>query len=91
MLILSRKSDESITIGDAVTVRVLSISEGHVKLGIVAPREVGVYRTEIYEMVQRTNKEAARAARSAVSKIAGKIPHRRQSEQQQFPKTNIIQ
>jgi carbon storage regulator len=73
MLILSRRVDETIAIGDTITVRVLSINEGHVKLGIDAPKHIAVYRSEIYDLVQQLNKEAASAARSVALKAAEKI------------------
>jgi len=48
MLILSRKSNEQIVIGQNIVVTVVSISGGHVRLGIAAPREISVHREEIY-------------------------------------------
>ncbi|MCD6046294.1 MAG: carbon storage regulator [Gammaproteobacteria bacterium] len=51
MLILTRRVGESIVIGDDIIIRVLDTG-GNVKLGIEAPREVDVYREEIYEKIQ---------------------------------------
>ena len=51
MLVLSRKRGEMITIGNGVTVTVLSIQGDRVKLGIVAPAEVPVHRQEIHERI----------------------------------------
>ena len=48
MLVLSRKAKQSIMIGDDVEITVLSIDAGKVRIGIQAPREVSVHRTEIY-------------------------------------------
>jgi carbon storage regulator len=53
MLILARRIDESVMIGNNVTVKVLSIREGVVKLGIAAPRDVVVDRAEIHHRKQR--------------------------------------
>ena len=53
MLILTRRIGEMITIGNDVTVTVLGVSGGQVKLGIDAPAEVPVHREEIYQRVQR--------------------------------------
>lgn len=53
MLILTRRMGESLTIGDNVTVTVLSVKGSQVRLGIKAPREVAVHREEIYERIQR--------------------------------------
>ena len=49
MLILSRKADEKIVIGEEVKITILSIQGSQVKLGIQAPQEVDIYRTEILE------------------------------------------
>ena len=49
MLILSRKADEKIVIGEEVEITILSIRGSQVKLGIQAPQEVDIYRTEILE------------------------------------------
>jgi len=52
MLVLSRKSDESICINENVVVTVLSIQGDRVQLGIKAPREIPVHRQELYERIQ---------------------------------------
>lgn len=49
MLILSRKSNETFTIGDAIRITVLSIKRNQVNIGIVAPRQLAVSRVEIPE------------------------------------------
>jgi carbon storage regulator len=49
MLVLSRKNGEAIVIGDGITVTVLAVEGGRVKLGVVAPREVPIHREEIGE------------------------------------------
>ena len=52
MLILTRKKEEEIKIGDEITVRVLGIQGGYVKLGIKAPKSTEVHREEIYKKIQ---------------------------------------
>ena len=52
MLILSRKPNESLVIGDEVTITVLSIKGKQVRLGIDAPKDVSVHREEIYQMIR---------------------------------------
>jgi carbon storage regulator len=53
MLVLSRKINQSIVIGDNVRVVIVAIDRDQVKLGVEAPREVSVHRSEIYEEIQR--------------------------------------
>ena len=48
MLVLTRKPDQSIVINDDIEITVLSVTAGKVRLGIQAPREIPVFRTEIY-------------------------------------------
>jgi carbon storage regulator len=52
MLILTRKVGEVIRIGDAVTVRVLEVRGGQVRLGVDAPTEVRIFREEVYRAIQ---------------------------------------
>lgn len=59
MLILSRKEEESIVIGDNIKIKVVSIEKGVVKLGIDAPEEVTILRSELLEAVEEANKDAA--------------------------------
>ncbi len=59
MLILSRKKDESIVIGDNITISVVDIKGDQVKLGIDAPHDVKVFRQEVYKAIQEENKAAA--------------------------------
>ncbi len=62
MLVLSRKLNQSIMIGDDVRIIVVSVERDQVKLGIEAPRDVSVHRSEVYEEIQRMNRAAAQAA-----------------------------
>ena len=52
MLILSRRTDESIVIGDEVTITILSVKGKQVRIGITAPPDVSVHREEIYQRIQ---------------------------------------
>jgi len=61
MLVLSRKIDERIMIGDQIVISVVDIKGDQVKIGIQAPGHIKVYRQEVYEAIQRENIEAARA------------------------------
>ena len=59
MLILSRKKDEKVMIGDQVEICILEIRGDQVKLGINAPKEVKVYRMEVFEEILKQNRAAA--------------------------------
>ena len=59
MLILSRKLDESIVIGDSITLKVISIDKGSVKLGIDAPTHIRVLRSELINAVKDSNTAAS--------------------------------
>jgi carbon storage regulator len=57
MLVLTRKTGQSIMIGDGVEVQVLSVAGEKVRLGITAPRDVSIFRDEIYNRIE--NESAA--------------------------------
>jgi len=59
MLVLTRKSNQSIMIGDAIEISVLSVMGEKVRIGIQAPRDVPVFRKEVYLEIQREKREAA--------------------------------
>lgn len=61
MLVLTRKVDESISIGNNITIKVLGIRGGQVRIGIEAPRATPVNRTEVVQAVALQNEEASRA------------------------------
>ena len=58
MLALSRKKNEALVINNNIEVTVLEIKGDQVKLGITAPKEVPVYRKEVYLQIQKENEEA---------------------------------
>ncbi|MDH7605002.1 MAG: carbon storage regulator CsrA [Melioribacter sp.] len=62
MLILSRKIDEEIKIGSDITIKILSISENQVKIGITAPSSIQIYRGEVYEKVIQYSMEASQSS-----------------------------
>ncbi len=59
MLILSRKLNEKVVIGDGVVVSIIEIRGDQVKLGIDAPKTVKVFRQEVYDAIQEENRLAA--------------------------------
>ncbi len=61
MLTLSRKKNESLVINNNIEVTILDIKGDQIKIGIAAPREVPIYRKEIYLEIQESNKNAVSA------------------------------
>ena len=68
MLILTRKSGESITIGDDVKITVVEVKGKQVRIGIDAPRSYMIHREEVYLSIQEENR---RAAKESPLSIAG--------------------
>jgi carbon storage regulator CsrA len=73
MLVLARKLDESIVIGDNITIKVISIDKGVVKLGIDAPSSVSIMRNELLEDVKDSNIAAAKEVDSSSLSMLSKI------------------
>ncbi|HEY1174266.1 MAG TPA: carbon storage regulator CsrA [Verrucomicrobiae bacterium] len=69
MLILSRKTNECVVIDGRITVKIVRVDGEVVKIGIEAPADVPVHRLEVYEEIQRNNREAVTNTRSAVPKL----------------------
>ncbi|MGN8647379.1 carbon storage regulator CsrA [Gracilibacillus sp. HCP3S3_G5_1] len=59
MLVLTRKINEAIQIGDDIEVKVIAVDGDQIKLGINAPKEIDVHRKEIYQAIQQENNQAA--------------------------------
>lgn len=59
MLILTRKPGESVYLGDNVKITVVEIKGHQIRLGIDAPRDLRIYREEIYEQIREENRQAA--------------------------------
>lgn len=59
MLILSRKIDEKIKIGEEITITIIDVHGDQVKIGVEAPKNVKVFRQEVFEAIQNENKAAA--------------------------------
>lgn len=66
MLVLSRRLNEIIRVGDLVTIEVVGISHDKVRLGITAPSDLSVHREEIYQTIQRELKQNGGDSTSAV-------------------------
>lgn len=62
MLVLSRREEESIIIDDTIEIKIVAIKQDQVKIGIVAPKNVKIFRKEVYDEIQAANKAAAVSA-----------------------------
>ena len=69
MLALSRKKGEALVINNNIEVTVLEVKGDQVKIGISAPKEVPIYRKEVYLQIQDSNKEAMQEDLEALKKL----------------------
>ena len=76
MLVLTRRPGESIMIGDDVVITVLDVRGDVVRVGIKAPRSVQVHREEVYQELQKANREAASPSDTAVEALTGLLAAR---------------
>jgi carbon storage regulator len=60
MLILARKVGEAITIADDITIKVLEVKGGQVKIGVDAPAHITIHRNEVFDKIMEENKRAAK-------------------------------
>jgi carbon storage regulator len=73
MLVLTRRPAESIMIGDDIEISVLGVSGEKVRIGIDAPRDVPVFRKEIYLEIQQEKLEAGTSAREEVDEALKRL------------------
>lgn len=67
MLVLTRRQNEAIQIGDDIEITVLSVEGDQIKLGINAPKSIDIHRKEVYLEIQKQNNEAANLSLDLVS------------------------
>lgn len=76
MLVFTRKRDEAIIIGNGIEIRIVRIGKDGVRIGITAPPDVPVHRSEIYRLVESSNASAAQGTTtdaSLVSTLAARL------------------
>ena len=61
MLALSRKKNEAIVVNNNIEITILEVKGDQVKIGVTAPKEVPIYRKEVYTQIQEANQDAASA------------------------------
>ncbi len=69
MLILTRRSDEAIRLGDNIIIKIVEIKGNQVRLGIDAPKELRVYREELYQRIVDENRRSAAAEPEVFEKL----------------------
>lgn len=72
MLVLSRKVNETIQIGDNIEIRILEVKGDTVKIGIEAPKSVDILRGELVDSISETNTEAIRLDAALFSQLTKK-------------------
>ncbi|MCA1320517.1 carbon storage regulator CsrA [Bacillus haimaensis] len=73
MLVLTRKKDEAIKIGDDIEIKVIGISGDQVKIGIEAPKHVEIHRKEIYLSIQEENNAASHSSLDLLQALSQQI------------------
>ena len=73
MLVLTRKTGDGIVIGDEITIKVVEVKGGGVRIGIDAPKECKIYRQEVYERISQENREALQWNLDDIVSISPKI------------------
>lgn len=69
MLALSRKPGESVVIGNDIEITILEVKGEQVKVGIKAPQSVAIYRKELFEQIQESNKEASETSEHVMKNL----------------------
>lgn len=69
MLVLSRRTNESIIVNGNITITVLEIRGDHIRIGIDAPREISVHREEIHAELARANKAATGSRAADIARL----------------------
>ncbi|WP_027409288.1 carbon storage regulator CsrA [Anoxybacteroides tepidamans] len=75
MLVLTRRLNEAIQIGEEIEITVLAIQGDQVKLGINAPKHVEIHRKEVYLAIQKENNEASLASKTFLQELNKQLQH----------------
>ena len=73
MLVLTRKLGDGIVIGDDITIKIIEIKGGAIRIGIDAPKECKIYRQEVFDRISQENKEALQWKLDDLNAIVPKI------------------
>jgi carbon storage regulator len=73
MLVLTRKHNEVINIGQDIEIVIFDIKDDHVKIGIKAPKDVTIFRQEVYMAIQKENELASQISKEAAQAVSDVI------------------
>lgn len=76
MLVLTRKPDQSIMVGNDIEITVLEVRGEQVRLGIRAPRQVAVHRKEVFEQIRQENQNASIVAADSLPELVELLPQK---------------
>ncbi|WP_026672371.1 carbon storage regulator CsrA [Alkalihalobacterium bogoriense] len=71
MLVLTRKTNQVIKIGDDIEMTILSVEGEQVKVGIKAPKHIEIHRKEVYLSIQQENSQAGNVSLDAIQQLLG--------------------
>ena len=85
MLVLTRKTNESVIIDSKIEVKILAVRGDQVSLGFSAPRDVAIYRSEVYEAIQEENEQADHQGKESGDELCA-TPDKKKSGTPRKPK-----
>jgi len=90
VLVLARKPNQSIMIGDDIEIKIIEVKGDQIKIGIQAPKNIAVHRKEVYEEIKKANIEATKSNKtpSTFRKIAGILKKNKVEDKEWSPFKN---